>query len=243
MAPDQFRAERQAGGKASREPFRALQRLTGKALLSLLNAYATKQMDGRTFTLEVQRTMRRAWREAFLCGIRAGGQPAGKGGVMAHLEPADETWLLGAMKHEMGFLNGFIGDVLTDSGRMPYPRRARMYVDALRAFYDSGRVIALPATSLIYWTGPNDHRTCASCAYMFAYQVFTKKTLPTVPRSGLTICLTHCRDKLLIRQASPEKVLEVTQRGPTRGTHIRNLRTIKRTGAPLGGPRKGKGKP
>lgn len=239
-APWQFQRERTAGAKDGRTAFRRIQSQTSRALDMLLTAYDTKQMDTRTFTEEMRRTMRRAWREAFLCGVRAGGQPSGRGKVTARIEPADEAWLLGAMKHEMGFLNGFVGDVVTGGGRMPYHKRARMYVDAMRSFYDSGRVIAMPATSLFYWTGPNDKRTCPSCAYMFSYQVFSKKTLPTTPRSGLTLCLTNCRDKLLVRQSTPQKVLEVTERGPTRETHIRLLRKIKRDGNL---PTPGKGRP
>jgi hypothetical protein len=201
-------------------------------LTTAIRAFESERIDGDLFAQAVRQAMRVAWRESFLAGVRAAGHPAV--GVsrpgLAKLDPADEKWLEGAMRHEMTFLNRFIRDVRTGEGRMPYPRRARMYVDALQSFFDSGRVIGLPANVLIYWSGPNDKRTCASCAYLFAYHRFTKATLPTAPRSGLTLCLSNCRDKLLVRQEDPAKVVDVTHEGPTRETHIRNLRTIKRQG-------------
>ncbi len=138
--------------------------------------------------------------------------------------------MLSAMKHEMLFLNNFIWDIRNGQGKMPYPRRIRMYVDALDSFYESSRIIGLPANSLIYWMGPKDKRTCASCAYLFSHKVFSKKTLPCTPRAGATLCLTNCRDRLLVRIATLEQVIAVNEAGLTRGTHIKNLRKVKRDG-------------
>lgn len=133
------------------------------------------------------------------------------------------------MTHEMRFLNKFIAAVTEGTYKMPLDRRTKMYVDALESFYDSARVIGLPATSVLRWTGKKDNRVCASCQYLHKHNPFHKRTLPTVPRAGLTICLTNCRDRLLVRVVESAKAIEVLQGSKyTRDGHVRNLLEIKR---------------
>lgn len=231
MDPEGYAKERKSGVTVGKRKLDAVMDATEAELGSLINQFESGSLSPKEFRKEAVRVMKKAWRDVFIAGVRASGQPPTKTkGVLTKVSPVDEKWLQGAIKHEMTFLNSFLADVVAGKGKMPYLRRASMYVRALTSFYESARVIGLPANSLIYWKGPNDKRTCPSCSYLFAHNPYTKKTLPTTPRSGLTICLTNCRDRLLIRRVAPEEVLAAQEAGLARGTHIANLRRVKREG-------------
>lgn len=231
MDPDSFAKQRKSGATVGRRALKKTMDRTETDLVQLIEDFEFNDLPEKKLRDGAKRVMRKAWREVFIAGVRAGGSPPTKTpGVLTKVSPVDEKWLKSAMAHEMTFLNKFLSDVVAGRGKMPYEKRAEMYVRALTSFYESARVMALPATSIIRWSGPNDKRTCPSCAYLFAHNPFTKKTLPTTPRSGMTVCLTNCRDRLLIRRATPDEVLAVEKAGLTRGTHIKNLRKIKSQG-------------
>jgi hypothetical protein len=83
----------------------------------------------------------------------------------------------------------------------------------------------------VWWKGPHDKKTCESCNYLFEHSPYSKWTLPTTPRSGMTLCLTNCRDRLFVRRVPPE-VAEEDVKGllVRRNRHIRDLRKIKKQG-------------
>lgn len=231
--PKQFSNERKKGVTVGRRILDRVQQQVERDLLRVMLRHdAGKYESRRAFERDAIAVMKPAWKEVFEAGVRSSGIK-GTGsttGPVVKLTPEDQKWLRSAMQHEMRFLNGFITAVDEGTWKMPLPKRVRMYARTLEAFYDSARVIGLPATVLIHWTGENDERTCLGCKYLFEHSPYTKKTLPTVPRSGLTPCLSNCRDKLLIRQAESEAVISLTDRSLTRGTHIKNLRRIKARG-------------
>ena len=145
------------------------------------------------------------------------------------LSPGDDVWLKDAMRHEMRFLNRFVTAVVEEAFVMPLSRRVEMYVNALDSFYQSARVIALPESTLIRWTGPHDKKTCASCRWLCNNSPSSKYTLPTTPRSGATICLTNCRDRLNIRRVGLTEARAKTK-GQIREALARKLQRIKKTG-------------
>lgn len=233
VRPDQFSNERKKGVTVGKRILERVQQRVERDLLRIMLRHdAGKYESFKAFERDAIAVMKPAWKEVFEAGVRASGIK-GTGsttGPVVKLSPDDEKWLRGAMVHEMRFLNGFITAVDEGTWKMPLAKRVRMYARTLEAFYDSARVIGLPATVMIHWTGENDERTCPGCKYLFENSPYTKKTLPTVPRAGLTPCLSNCRDKLLIRQAESETVISRTNESLTRGTHIKNLRRIKARG-------------
>ena len=236
--PKEFSAARKSGTTVGRRVLKREQDRVGPRLLSLLFDYeAGKIPTFAQFKKRAVSIMKPAWKRVFEAGVRATGikgEGTGSttgGAPLVLLEPEDEKWLLSAIQHEMRFLNRMLKAVDEQTYKMPLPQRVGMYVKTMESFYDSARVIGLPATVIIHWKGKNDERTCVGCRYMFDHSPFTKKTLPTVPRAGLTPCLSNCRDKLLIRQATPEQVIAATNASQyTRGSHIKNLRKLKAKG-------------
>lgn len=231
LTGEELRRRRKTGGTVGRRKFKAAQEEARNEVLDAVWAFDQDSIDAKELKSRVKAAMRTAWRRVYLAGLHAGGMPArskGRADLDMPLEPHDEAWLKTAMTHETRYLNKFISAVVSGTGQMPLDRRANMYVDALESFYNSARVIALPTDILIYWRGPNDKKTCDSCRYLFAHNPYTKMTLPTTPRSGMTMCLTNCRDWLFIRKVPTTEVAKVTNTSKSASAHIRALRKIKR---------------
>jgi hypothetical protein len=232
--PKAFANERKKGQTVGGRKFKAATKAAKTGLLRTIRRFQQEKIEEKEFRREATKTLRVAWRDVFLSGLRAGGtkgEGSGKGKVLVKLDVGDDKWLRSAVQHEMRFLNKFLTAIIENTYTMPLKRRVGMYVDALESFYDSSRVIALPSNIAIWWQGPNDKRTCPSCEYLFENSPYSKITLPTTPRSGLTICLTNCRDRLWIKRVPPEKAESmVTGALVERQRHIRKLRKIKKEG-------------
>lgn len=230
--PAKYKAEKKVGADVGRKRLREVQKQVEPLINRFVKDYQKGRLAESEFRKQVTATMKKAWKEVFLAGVRAsgiGGQGPGK--ALVQLTAEDEAWVRSAMKHEMQFLNGMLDAIVDEDYVMPLPRRIGMYMDALESFFDSARVIGLPATAAIHWIIPKkDKRVCASCQYLAKHSPYSKRTLPTVPRSGATLCLTNCRDRLFVRIVDQAKALELMRESPTRGTHIKNLRKIKRLG-------------
>lgn len=232
LRPEEFARERKVGVTVGKRRLKEIKERTYEELLRSVVRGDRGRHDFASLKREATKVMKRAWRDAFLAGVRSTGiKGRGQGMSGVALSPDDETWLKTAMTHEMRFLNKYALAVIEGTYRMPLPRRTQMYVDALESFYDSARVIGLPATSVLRWTGKKDKRVCASCEYLHQHNPYHKKNLPTVPRSGLTICLTNCRDRLLVRVVDSDRALQVLRDSAyTRAGHVKNLLEIKRLG-------------
>jgi hypothetical protein len=232
--PDKLKNERKKGQTVAKRIFDNATKDTRKNFRKLVREYYKGKVNEKALRTNATKIMKGAWKRVFLAGLRAGGTTGGGSGPgksLVNIDASDEKWVKSAMKHEMGFLNKFLAAMTEDTTKMDPVRRADMYVDALYSFFESARVIALPANTRIWWKGPDDHKTCESCLYLFVNSPYTKLTLPTTPRSGLTLCLTNCRDHLFAKRVSPE-VAEADLHGALveRQKHIKVLRKIKRTG-------------
>lgn len=234
LEPEFLAVERKKGQTVGARILERVQVRTKRKLRAVVRGYTEGKFDESELRKSAVKTMKTAWREVFLAGLRAGGtvgEGAGPGKTTVKLDAGDDLWVKGAMTHEMRFLNGFIAALVDSTYKMDPLKRADMYVDALASFYESARVIALPGNVHVFWKGPHDHKTCESCRYLFEHSPFTKWTLPTTPRSGATLCLTNCRDRLFIRRV-PHEVEEVDAHGALvqRDKHVRDLRKIKHQG-------------
>jgi len=232
--PELFAEQRKKGKGVGLRKLHKVQDRTHAELLASIRKWNKGKVDEKELRAEARKTMRRAWRDVFLAGLRAGGVPGqgpGRGKPLVKLSHGDDTWLKSAMAHESRFLTKFLDAIISGDYKMPLPRRADMYVDALKSFYESARIIAFPANVLITWYGPMDKRKCVSCDYIIENNPYVKHNLPTTPRSGLTICLTNCRDRLLVRRVEPIEAKEALEEAPkARSGYIKDLRKIKRQG-------------
>jgi hypothetical protein len=236
MDPDQYAWERHQGTTVGKRKLDKAKEEAYPKVLNAINQFLTGKLTEKEMRTQVIKTMKRAWKTVFFAGVRSSGIP-GDFGKKWRMEttPEDEKWLKSAMSHEMRFLNKMLTQVVEGNYKMPLPRRVRMYVDALESFYNSARVMGVPMNTIFHWKlspeGVKKDNICASCVYLSEHSPYTKKTLPTTPRSGMTLCLTNCRDKLVARRVPKDKIAktEADSRYNQR-SHIKNLRKIKRLG-------------
>lgn len=204
IRPDALAQDRKTGVTVGRRQLDATQALVAKETVRHLDAFLAGTLDAKALQKAMVKTMKSAWRTVFIAGVRASGvASAGSKAKNAKwqlsLSPADEKWFKSAVQHEMRFLNRFVQAVVTGDYVMPLAQRAKMYADALSSFYESARVIGLPALSVIIWRlKKNDKVVCASCRYLAAWSPWTKRLLATTPRSGMTVCLCLTNSRVSI---------------------------------------------
>ena len=232
-----FAKARKTGSSVGKRKLKQVQKRTEDGLRGLIDQWDDSKLTEKAFRKKATKLMRQAWRDVFLAGVRAGGTQSsglkGKDDPLALLGPGDDKWLKSAVKHEMQFFNKLLDAVVTNDFVMPIPRRVKMYVKAMESFYDSARIISLPNNTVIHWAGPRGTNMCPSCEFLFDNSPYTTANLPTTPRSGMTLCLTNCRDWLYIRRVPPKKAKEVLDGAKyKRSGLIKKLRKIKRVGHP-----------
>lgn len=232
LHPEKFAKERKGGADTGRKKLKAVQEVVEPLLNKFVRYYQRDQIDEAELRKQVIATLKKAWKEVFIAGVRASGVPGqGSGKALVQLTTEDQKWMKSAMQHEMRFANKMLDAIVNETYKMPLPKRIHMYVRTLESFYDSARVIGLPATVAIHWIVPkHDGRVCDSCQYLSEQSPYSKRTLPTVPRSGLTQCLSNCRDRLLVRVVDRDAALALHESRPRRSTHISRLRRIRREG-------------
>lgn len=142
----------------------------------------------------------------------------------------EEEWFRSAVREEVGYLHGFLDDILSGSTNR-VQERINAYTNALRFMYEAARVQALPGQVLLYWTGPrkrDDPHVCEGCEYMMERSPFPKDAIPSVPRDGSTPCLTRCRHRIVVRVVENTNAI-VRRRGilGRRGDMQKRLQEIK----------------
>jgi hypothetical protein len=228
LRPEEYANQRKKGVTVGKRALKRVKLRTMAELLPLVMAHDRGETWNTDFQKDAARVMKRAWRDVFVAGVRSAGIRGRGPHDPIEFSADDEKWLKGAIAHEMRFLNKFVAAVTEQNYKMPLDRRTGMYIDALESFYDSARVMGLPATAVFRWTGKKDKRVCESCQYLKDNNPYHKKNLPTTPRSGLTVCLTNCRDRLLVRNVGSDEASRVLADGKTREQHVKKLLGIKR---------------
>lgn len=167
----------------------------------------------------------------------------------AKITKGEQDWLKSSVREELKYWQSFLeeikkGEVAFRSEldpqqlRLKAPRRKytveerlSMYLRGLEAVFENGRVSGMPPNLLFYWFGPKpgEKGICKGCEYIVERQPFTKATLPAVPRSGATPCLSRCRHRVVVREASLTEVANRRKRLPTRETMVKQLRSIQQS--------------
>lgn len=231
-----FSTARKVGQTVGRRKLAEVQDRTKQAMTRLLNRFLSGKIEENELRAKASATMKTAWRDVFLAGLRAGGvsgEGSGAGKTLVRIDPAagDEKWLKSAMNHEGKFLSSFLRDVIEGTSKMPIDLRLRAYVKTLESCYRSAQIIGIPSTCLVHWVGPGltDGKACLGCQFLFEHSPYTKSNLVTVPKAGLTPCRYNCRDRLVVQRADASAVSRIEESAKyTRDGMLRVLRGIMR---------------
>ena len=167
--------------------------------------------------------IRKYYSKAYLLGLAGGGLRIS---TIAVVNRQDREYIERIVSQEVEYWKKFIAQATIS--RIPINIRLDMYAEGLNAIYGTGRVNTLPRNTLIFWDGVNDNRTCESCRYLFAHNPYTPKNLPTLPKGGMTLCLSNCRDKLVVVQGDQFQSLIDDSNITPKSTFINGLKNILR---------------
>ena len=171
------------------------------ALFGILGSYQRGEIKAEVMEEMWRSEIRNTWEKAYGLGIRSVGNPFG-------VWEQDKTWLKGAEAEEFGYLGKFAEDIKKNELAMGIEDRLGMYVETLDSVYFHGQVEGSPEFVKIIWH-LRDSKHCNDCIKLAAGSPYTKTTLPTVPRSGDSRCLSNCKCFLEFKYADEKPAPEL----------------------------------
>lgn len=148
--------------------------------------FVSGKISKATYLSRQKAAIKKAYSEAFTLGKQFN---LGAGATLTSDERKTIAFLA---SEEMKFMSNFANDIGNSAGRMPYGRRLQMYIDGLDGVFGFGRIAFLPDEIKIIWKLGVTDKHCLDCLSYVANNPYTKKTLPGVPKSGSTACLSNC---------------------------------------------------
>lgn len=156
-----------------------------------------KQITYDEFVALQHTEIREAFTNAYTLGKRFG-----TGDLTLNPDGQEMRSLNVLITNELDYMKNFGNDIVNGAGRMRYSRRLQMYVDSLNATFNYGRAVYIPENTKIYWTLGITDKHCNDCIIIAASNPYTKKTLPSIPKSGHTECLANCLCSLVYSNTS-----------------------------------------
>lgn len=211
------------GDRLSQQQYNHLEVSFRKELTSLLKM----MVEGKTevSTRKAKKLFRLFYAKAWLLGDVENYHKVKSGNVLHHLSPEDRKWLDGFLRKEYEFWRKFVEDVNRGKKKVNILRRVEMYVRTLHSVYESSKVAHRPANVLFHWQ-IHPGESCPHCIYLANNSPYTKASLPTVPRSGETKCLSNCNCTLRSEVVPLNHYLIVAKKSKTRQEHLKALKRI-----------------
>jgi hypothetical protein len=165
--------------------------------------------------------LRDAHERAFKLGLNAAGLVNPK--KLIDDQPTLQKRIESAVETEMDFFEKMLDQMREGSLRGAPAGRAQRYVEAVYSSFNQGRVMGMPNVSLFHWHLEFEE-PCNDCKLIERFSPFTRETLPTVPRAGMTRCLNNCYCTLEVEPVTEQRVAR------TRRRHISRKELISRIG-------------
>lgn len=176
------------------------------------------------------------YKKAYILGVKASGAGISTGyslfinkpSIMPEVSPQEDKWSQLSAKDELSFWNKFLKNA-SNSTKMvsSYDYRILMYVRALEAHYDAGRVIGAPYNSVVYWVKNKGHSLCPGCTYMSQISPIPKELVVTTPKAGMCSCLSNCKCSIKIVPKSYEEVQKIKRESPSKEEIIKEMKRRK----------------
>lgn len=226
-----FKQVRARSSSAGQKQFDDLQKQIEREIQDVTRMYLRgkdpkarqRKISKQDWLQQVRGTLRRGYVTSFELGLKSSGAPKFRVSVAA----ADEEYLRNALAQEMVYFNKLLRQI--DAGNYAGDLRIRLaaYASSMKHVFYAGRVMGTPTGMIIDWLSPMDRNTCRSCAFLFRKSPYTKKTLPTTPRAGDTLCLSRCRCRLTMRDVGIVEFLRVERSQPRKSVYSKKLKDIK----------------
>jgi hypothetical protein len=174
------------------------------------------------------------YKRAYVLGVKASGADLSAGYTLfvnklslPDLHKEDQ-WSEAAALSEYTFWSSFIKQIVNSTRTvLAYDKRILLYVKALEAHFDAGRVSGSPLNSVVYWTMQSRHSHCLGCTYMNSISPIPKENMVTTPRAGMCSCISNCNCTLKIVPKNPEEIKRIRLVSPPKETIIREMKRRK----------------
>lgn len=224
---DYKRSRRSLGGSALKSLERQKKAFIGD-MVQLWHDRRQSRFSASIYRDSAKKILKDYYTKAYLLGIKSSGVRKGAMPEKDYrLSQEDQNWINSAYRQELRFFNKAIS-VIADQESEDYTRRrVKAYSDSLTYVFEGAKVRYSPSNSIIYWRlGEAEH--CPSCIYLQSLSPYTRETLPTTPKAGMTLCLHNCKCKLVVQNVSSDRYERVRSSNKSPKTVHRELLRIKR---------------
>jgi len=162
-----------------------------KELFRNMNALMSGKITEDEFNKLQQKTIKNHFTSAFLLGKQFNQN------TETTLNDKERRMIVFQTTKEMDFMKRFASDIQNRTGKMDYKRRMNMYADGLDPMFRFADIAYLPENIEIQWVLGVTDKHCFDCLFFAARSPYTKKTLPGVPKSCNSGCLSNCLCRLV----------------------------------------------
>lgn len=210
-----------ARDKAKQDALTKGQKLS-KQDLDKIGKKVDNPLSKTAFKKQSKQLLKDAYTKAFQLGIKSSGVGRVSGKFGTNLTKEEERWVKSAFSQEMRYFNQFFDQIVKGTSRQNILHRIKNYALTVNAIFEAGKVRSISAESLIYWVlHPAEH--CPDCLELSKRSPYTKYTLPTTPKAGVTRCLMNCKCTLRYKKATPEQLQAALKRNAQPNTVIRKI--------------------
>jgi hypothetical protein len=233
---------RASAGKTQKKRLKTVQSKFEKDLIAVIKKYRAGGKSMKWLRGEGKRLLTTAYTDAYKLGMAATGMLAPRTGKKvkgkrpkAELTAEDKKWIASSTKKELIYLNRLLGHVIEDNVRGNLPKRIKAYSQTVGSVYDASRIIADTPMVVIHWvleTNRSKRKTpkpCPDCQLLHKLSPFTKYTLPTTPKAGLTRCLSNCLCRLRIIIVKRTEVEKIKRKNKSADFLIRKVQRNRRS--------------
>lgn len=198
---------------------------------STIRRFQGGTVNSRLLYSKTKKILKDAYTEAYQRGLNASGLKDAMQMSGQYMAEEDKRFVNSAYKQEMGYWNTFLGEVVRGKDAEKTIRtkeRVHRYIQSLGSMFDAARVVSLPPNVVIHWL-LEDRNACPDCQTIHAASPFTKRTLVSQPKGGLTRCLDNCRCRLKFVTAKDANAIErIEKRHKTPARLIRKIQADKK---------------
>lgn len=228
-----FKKGRKAATSAANRRLKKIQKDFKSDAKEIVKRYLNAKDAGnkpsyKRFRKTLRNKLRKAHTEAFYLGLASSGQKTFTTTRKLQVSKAHREWLETAIKEELAYFQKLLDGI--KSGKVSKKRaesRLDNYTAAMRHVYYTGRTLGTPDGMAVDWVTAQDRKVCQSCSFLAKHSPYTKHTLPTTPRAGMTRCLANCRCRLVMREVSPETYKKIQNKHRSKQWYHRRLQALK----------------
>lgn len=235
IGPDIWKVKKDHVQTAASRSFTVLQNNFAKELVRIVNLLINKELTFQQARKKSKQIFVEYYKKAYFLGIKASGMGISTGYTLFLHKPytdptvtkEESAWSKEASESELSFWSNFIKQLSFSNSVSRIDARILMYVRALEAHYDAGRVVGAPRHSVIYWKQDKHSNYCRGCAFMASLSPIPKENVVTTPKAGMCSCLSNCNCKIVIVPKTAEEYIKIKNSSPSKEKIAKQMKSLK----------------